>query len=931
MRNMIRTIVPARLAVLVLASLLLVGCGFGPDDQQMVEAAKKYLAEGKLREAAIELKNALQDNSSNAEARYILGGLDLDFGDTESAEKEFRRAGESGWPEGQARVGYARALINGNKFQNMLDDVEIKDSYTADERANLYALRAVAYAGLNDYSKSREAHTKAAAIDPGAYQVMKVGIQLQLIDGDYDAAEAAMKKAQDAYPDNQELELLKAVTAIKKDDQPGALAAYRRVIELDPIGMISIYARKARLGLARMEITNKQLDQAQAALDPLLKENSGEPQVNYIGGLLAYEQGKLGLAEERLLNVLKVAPDHAQTQLLYGTVSFAKQEYEQAAYYLAKYVSAVPGNLGARKLLGRTYMKLGRLEEARATFKKGLQDSGDDAELLALVGLAQLQGGDTSAGIEGLENAVKASPESAPLRNELVKAYISAGEIDNAIEQLDAMMAEGGDVDRTTTLLILAHLKGGHFDKAISLALEMLSRKPDDPDVLTLVGTVFAATDDRAEARKYFNKVLKLKPGDVLATLSLARIAELDDRLDDAETLYKSVVSIEADNTTALLALARLAEKQDKMQAMVDWLEKARTAAPRDIKSRMILTEYYLRKGQTKEAGILVKEALKIAPRDTTLMSLQIRVYMAEGQYNEALVPLNELVTRVPDSMFARVMLGETYMKLGQLDNSRRQIQLVLDKEQYNIPALALMTKLEQLSGNQEKALEYAALIQKTEPDLSIGYELAGDSWRARYYHSRAASAYSQAWERKPSAALATKLSEAYTRSGKPEQAVIPLEKWLADHPDDATVLVYLGMAYQGMGQDAKAVGVYEKALAAKPYDQTALNNLAWLYSQQDNPKALDLAERAYKANPEESGIQDTYGWILVQNGKIDKGRNMLKKAMERMSTVPEVRYHYAVALLKSGEEKQAREMLKKLLDEVESFDGRDDAVRLMK
>jgi putative PEP-CTERM system TPR-repeat lipoprotein len=313
------------------------------------------------------------------------------------------------------------------------------------------------------------------------------------------------------------------------------------------------------------------------------------------------------------------------------------------------------------------------------------------------------------------------------------------------------------------------------------------------------------------------------------------------------------------------------------------------------------------------------------------LLDLQGRVFMAKRQYKEALSPLNELVTRSPDSTFARTLLAETYLELGQIKDARRQLELALEKQPYDASALMLMARVELLSGHYEQALEYANRIQKAQPDLYAGYELGGDAWMARKNDAEAKAAYAQAWKRKPSAALAIKLSAAAKRSGEPEEATKHLLNWLNDYPDDARALQVLGTTYQDIGQNSKAIQAYEKVLALEPENVVALNNLAWLYSLDNNSRALGLAEGAYRVNSDNAGIQDTYGWILVQEGQVDKGRRLLKQAVKKLPEVPEVRYHYAVALLKSGEEKEARQMLGKLLEEGRSFEGRDEAERLLR
>ena len=517
------------------------------------------------------------------------------------------------------------------------------------------------------------------------------------------------------------------------------------------------------------------------------------------------------------------------------------------------------------------------------------------------------------------------------MRSKLASAYILAGETENAIKELNIILAEGDSKKQAEALLISAHIKAENYDKAIDVVLDMVQQNPENPTVLSLAGNVFVASNDRPEARKYFNKALQIKPGYIQATMLLARLEELDGYPAKAKALYKQLADTNTKDVTPLIALARLAGSQKQTEEMLVWLEQARKRDPEDIKSRRILAEYYLRKRQFEKAGLLIKEAIKIAPRDNMLLVMQARLQMGEGQYNKALSSLNKLVIRVPDSVFVRALLGEAYIKLDQPTDARRQLGIVLEKQPYYVSALVLMGGLELQSGNYDQAMQYAGQIQKTQPDLYLGYEIAGDASMAKKDYVAAKVGYEQAWERKQLTGLAIKLSEASTRSGKFEEATKPLLAWLSNNPDDARILQFLGVAYQNVKQNGKAIEAFEKVLAIQSGNVVALNNLAWLYSLAGNPKALELAERAYKASPDDSGVQDTYGWILVQQGQVEKGRRILERVMKTLSGVPEVQYHYSVALLKSGEEAQARKILGKLLGSGKSFEGREAAEQLMR
>jgi putative PEP-CTERM system TPR-repeat lipoprotein len=379
-----------------------------------------------------------------------------------------------------------------------------------------------------------------------------------------------------------------------------------------------------------------------------------------------------------------------------------------------------------------------------------------------------------------------------------------------------------------------------------------------------------------------------------------------------------------------MLALAKLAAREKDIDSMIHWLEKAKDQSPEAVQPRFVLAEFYLGDRQYDKAGRLVDEALNISANEPSLLLLKSRIFLAQQRYIEALPPLKELVSRVPNSVYARTLLGETYMHLEQYDDARRQLGLVLKEQPYYVSALLTLARTEQHAGNYDQAIRYARQVKNIQPQNYMAYEIIGDVSMLRKDHAQASEAYKQAIAIKPNSEVVIKRSEALMRQSNTAQAIGVLKVWVKDNADDVRAFEFLGNAYMAAGKDAEAIQAFEAVYKLQPGNIIALNNLAWLYSLSSNPKALAYAEKAYKAKPADAGVQDTYGWVLVQQGQVEKGRRILEQAMKALPDVAEIRYHYAVAVYQSGEKIEAKKILKKLLSTGRPFIGREDAQKLV-
>jgi Flp pilus assembly protein TadD len=150
-------------------------------------------------------------------------------------------------------------------------------------------------------------------------------------------------------------------------------------------------------------------------------------------------------------------------------------------------------------------------------------------------------------------------------------------------------------------------------------------------------------------------------------------------------------------------------------------------------------------------------------------------------------------------------------------------------------------------------------------------------------------------------------------RQGEREQAHAFGESWVARHPRDRNVPVYLAEASRLAADLPTAVRWYKVVLRAQPDDVPSLNNLALTLGQMKDPSAIGYAQKALKIAPRHPAVLDTTGWLQVQEGNLEAGLPLLQQAHALAPASPEIELNLAKALLKAGRQDDARAHLEAL------------------
>ena len=147
---------------------------------------------------------------------------------------------------------------------------------------------------------------------------------------------------------------------------------------------------------------------------------------------------------------------------------------------------------------------------------------------------------------------------------------------------------------------------------------------------------------------------------------------------------------------------------------------------------------------------------------------------------------------------------------------------------------------------------------------------------------------------------------------------------WLLANPKDEDAKLLKANALLKLDRQ-RAIAQYETM--ADSGNPIVLNNLAWLYMEIGDERAIATAEQALALAPDNADIADTLGWILVQSGEADRAIGLIRRSIEQKPEDPTVRYHLAVAYLSAGRTAEGRAALEEAI-RLGPFPERADAER---
>ena len=890
-------------------ALALAGCGLAMNNEDRLDRAEAALGEGDHRTAIIDTKGVLRSEPDNVRGRLLLGRASLATGDLAGAEKELGRAFELGVPLEDVIVDLGTSLLGQGKNRQLIDEFPAEPQIPEPDRLDWMLVRAAALLGLQETAQARDGYTAVLSRDPDNLRA-KLGVVATFhAEGNLPQARGTLDEVLTAHPESVDPWLVSGELNFRLARFQDSAGNYRRALDLVDSERQPAVAARALAGLADAQFA---MQDTEAARESVVRLEALAP---------------------RSLSALQLGAriDYRPAQMLLGIVHLESGNLAQAEMYLSSVVASTPENIEARTLLAETRLKLRRLDQARETLMPMLSAQSPDSRALSVAGRLNIESGDIDQGVDYLEQSVAASPGNGELKFQLAAAYIAAGRIAQAQELLDSIGRDSSidDEYRRGLLEAMVQFRDGSVDEAIASAKDLTGRYPQRPEINNLIGYFHLTRREFDAARQHFDIGAARIGGDAVSQRFLAAIDLAEGKLEAAEMRYADILRIQPDATWAMLTMARIKGAREDRNGAVEWLERARESDPAEARARALLAKLYVSERKFSEGESVAREALALDAGDASVHNALGVALLNQRRFVEAAKSFETAVTLDADRAEYHRNLARTQGALENANAAIDTLQNAWDREIADVPTAGLLISARVQAGEFDEALSLVTRLQQKFPDSQVAIAYEGEVHLAAGDREKAVAAYDRALAMGANRNIAIRAYRILDNLGD-ERPLRPLLEYLDARPLDSVARMVLAQAYMRAGDDGPAVSEFEKVVEAEPENAVALNNLAWLYYEAGNSKALEIARKAYALRPDEASIADTLGWILVETGDVSEGVEILRQAVAAGGGRAQHRYHLAAGLAKLGERDAARRTLEEILADNQSFSSRDEAEALL-
>ena len=478
------------------------------------------------------------------------------------------------------------------------------------------------FAELEDIAATETGTTAALAL-----------VSAHLRRAEYDRALKAIDGLEAKRPGTAALADLRGRTLLAKRDFAGARKSFERSIGIDPTFFASIAS------LATLDMADNKPSDARKRFDDLLAKDPKN--------------------SEALLAIAELRAQSGASK-------------EEVAELLARAVTATPTEVRPRLLLVEHHLRFKDFKQAVTVAQDGVSAISESAELLEVLGRAQLGSGDINQAIAAYNKLAVLQPLSPRPYMLIAEAHLAAKDKAAAAQSLQKAIAIKPDLFQAHRELITIALANRNYDEAIRIARTMQNQAPKDPTGYQFEGDIAVQRKKWDAAIDAYRSGLKVAPTSVLA-IKLHNVLVAAGKSADADKLSATWTKDYPKDTAYRVYLGDAALARGDFSGAEGHYASVLKVQPSNAVTLNNLAWVTNKLGKDGALGYAEK-AMALMPNQPSFMDTVAGIYSDKSDYKNALEWQTKALGLAPQNPNFRLNLAKIHIRGGKKDLARKEL-----------------------------------------------------------------------------------------------------------------------------------------------------------------------------------------------------------------------------------------------------------------
>ncbi len=722
---------------------------------------------------------------------------------------------------------------------------------------------AVVYEEMKKPDKAAEMYAAVLESNPKDKAVQSKLFQLYTVKGDKEQIRALLMKMDDADPTAHQAQFQLAKSFLAEGDKDKAYVYLAKALRNQPANPEYIAM------LPAVVQSDEQVEAHFPAMQTAAMQPAAKPELQAMVARGYAKRKNLIMAAKLYADAYAKNPKLVEGQREAVVATYEAKNMVLAGALAEKYLANDDKDRQIREIQVNAYMSTNKPPEKLREAIKGLAALDPDGASKWSMRLAQLDiaARDTAAAIEHTKEWLNKDPKSVEgLKFLLPLVSKRRGHEDTHIDVLEKLtQLEPANRGRYDLELGNLYLEKGNFEDAEKSLMSASKANPASATLWYKLGETQLKLRKEKEASEKFQRAFQLDRTNLTYARSFATSVDTKDEIKANLGLFQLL----AQNGPSVDERKKLAQAYflngDFANAAkeFDWLLKSDASL---ATSEPMVSEAYMRSGQTAKARGLYEQRLKDEPNNLQLLETVANIYKAEGNQTGYVSTIEKIVNVDPKFKGYQLALAVEKERIKDYKGALEQYGPWVSRNGGDITAVKAMHRLAEQQKdtaslmdalvrlNREKNVDNAYKFQLAELDYKRSGNLAGVERLVKT---------NPEWKRGKSI-----LVKEYLRQNN-KVKLLPLQGFLlAESKTNKELLEPLAELYVMQKKTLLANQAYHDLLVANPKDKDIYAKVYKYSTANNSPYMNDILRIGYESFPEDMDTKRAYAATLGKTPK---------------------------------------------------------------